>query len=65
MGVKETTAFWVWDRVPWSAYIDRDYPTRAAAEQVMNDLLAPYPAGHMWRERLLVIERRVAEGKEP
>lgn len=44
------------DRHNGRAYIDRYWPTCAAAESVRNDLLRHYPLDHEWRRRLYVAE---------
>ncbi len=40
-------------------YVQRSFATEAEAQAVLDDLLRGYPAGHEWRERL-VVEQRVA-----
>ena len=34
---------------------DALWTTRGEAEEVLDDLLAPYPEGHAWRQRLSVL----------
>jgi hypothetical protein len=52
---KEPAVGWViYDLEARHRYIPRVWPSKAAADAELSDLLQPYPAGDEWRRRLVV-----------
>lgn len=49
---KKAPGWGIWDLEDGRLYIQRTYRTKSEAEQILRDLLQPYPHGHEWRRRL-------------